>query len=480
MRIPREDTASAVRLPSSARLSSPVEPEYRLLIPAAMARIWNPLETVQRQAKTLTGAQTDFDPLLDAIGDAQYVLLGEASHGSHEFYVERARITRRLIEEHGFAAVAVEADWPDAWRANCYVRGAGRDAHADDALSGFERFPTWMWRNTVVLEFIEWLRDHNSSRSPERRAGFYGLDLYSLHASIAAVLDYLERVDPPAADRARRRYACFDHFGEDVQAYGYAANAGLAEPCQDEVLAQLVELRRRAGDYLREDGESAHDALFYAEQNARLVRNAEEYYRTMFRGRTSSWNLRDRHMAETLEALVRHLARGRSRPRVVVWAHNSHLGDARATRMGERGELNLGQLVRERHGSAARLIGFTTFAGWVTAATDWDEPPQRMRVRDALEDSYERLLHDALPSENFLLSLRANGVSAALYEPMLERAIGVIYRPQTERLSHYFEARLPAQFDAVIHLDTTSAVQPIEAARVPSAAEPPETYPTGM
>jgi erythromycin esterase-like protein len=454
--------------------------ECRLLV-AVMARIWDPGAMVSRRARHLTGAVDDYDALLELVGDARFVLLGEASHGSHEFYCERARITRRLIEECGFTAVAVEADWPDAWRASRYASGRSSDADADQALAGFGRFPTWMWRNNVVLEFIEWLHDWNAALPVGApRVGFYGLDLYSLHASIAAVLAYLERVDVAAAERARARYACFDHFGADVQAYGYAASAGLAEPCEREVLAQLADLQRRAAHDLSADGDEGEEALFYAEQNARLVRNAEAYYRSMFHARVSSWNLRDRHMAETLENLTRHLERKQKAPRIAVWAHNSHIGDARATQMAQRGELNLGQLVRERHARSARLIGFTTFSGSVTAASDWDEPPQRMQVREALPGSCERLLHETLAGANVYVSMHGGGVEAALYEPLLERAIGVIYRPQTERASHYFEARLPAQFDAVIHLDSTSALQPLEAARQPTAAEPPETYPTGM
>jgi erythromycin esterase-like protein len=439
---------------------------------------------VRGAARPLEGGPGEYDALLDLCGGARFVLLGEASHGTEEFYRARAEITRRLIEERGFTAVAVEADWPDAYRVNRYVRGAAADADADRALGGFRRFPTWMWRNRAVLDFVEWLRAHNASRAEgSTRAGFYGLDLYSLHTSIEAVLKYLDRVDPDAARRARSRYACFEHFGEDVQRYGYAAAFGLTESCEGEVIGQLVELRRRAADYAARDGRVAEDEFFYAEQNARLVRNAEEYYRSMFRGRAESWNMRDRHMAETLGALVAHLeGRVGGGARVVVWAHNSHLGDARATEMGESGELNVGQLARERYGAAAFLVGFTTHAGTVMAADDWDEPPRVKRVRPALAGSYELLFHDA-GLARFLLDLRAEGPARELLRrPRLERAIGVIYRPETERLSHYFHARLAEQFDAVLHFDETRAVEPLDAQRRAAAAsdEPPETYPSGV
>jgi erythromycin esterase-like protein len=439
---------------------------------------------VREAAHTLTGASTDYDQLIRLIDDARFVLLGEASHGTHEFYRERAQITKRLITEKGFTAVAVEADWPDAYRVNDYVRGRGKDTESVDALAGFKRFPTWMWRNADVLDFVGWLRAHNDALPPTAaKVGFYGLDLYSLHASMEAVLGYLDKIDPEAAKRARYRYSCFDHFGEDTQAYGYAAGFGLTETCENEVVGQLVELRRRAAEYASRDGRVAEDEFFFAEQNARLVKNAEEYYRSMFRGRVSSWNLRDQHMADTLDALVAHQERQGQHPKVVVWEHNSHLGDARATQMGEGGELNVGQLVRERHGSEALLVGFTTCTGTVTAATDWDAPAERKRVRAALPESYEALFH-TVGVPRFLLPLRDGGqASASLREPRLERAIGVIYRPETERQSHYFYARLPDQFDAVLHFDETRAVEPLERTarwQKEETGEAPETYPSGM
>jgi erythromycin esterase-like protein len=437
------------------------------------------VRALREAAHGLTGSAADYDPLLKLIGDARFVLLGEASHGTHDFYDQRAQITKRLIEEKGFTAVAVEADWPDAYRVNRYVRGASNDSDSEEALSGFRRFPTWMWRNADVLDFVGWLRGRNDAFSPgATKAGFYGLDLYSMHASIEAVLNYLHKVDPDAARRARYRYSCFDHFGEDTQAYGYAANFGLAESCEEEALGQLIELQQRAAAYASRDGRVADDEFFFAEQNARLVKNAEEYYRSMFRGRVESWNRRDAHMAETLEALAAHLENRGGVAKIVVWEHNSHLGDARATEIGEAGEFNVGQLVRERYAGESVLVGFTTHHGTVTAASNWDAPAERKRVRPGLPGSYEALFHEvAIP--RFMLDLRNGDPAESLREPRLERAIGVIYRPETERQSHYFHARLADQFDAVLHFDETRAVEPLERVAAPSG-EVAETFPTGV
>lgn len=435
---------------------------------------------LERCIRPLGGARADYDPLMELIGDTRFVLIGEASHGTHEFYLRRAELTQRLIEEKGFNAVAVEADWPDAYAVNCYVRGRSAAPDAVAALKGFERFPTWMWRNTVVRDFVAWLRAHNQRRGEDApEVGFFGLDLYSLHASIDSVLGYLDRVDPEAAARARYRYGCFEQFGEDSQAYGYAASFHLTVSCENAVVQQLIELRQKAQEYLRRDGRIAEDDYFYAEQNARLVKSAEQYYRSMFQGRTSSWNLRDQHMADTLIALVRHLER-RGRPaKVVVWAHNSHLGDARATEMGDGGELNLGQLVRERYGAESVLVGFSTYTGSVTAATDWGGAAERKIVRPGLAGSFEELFHE-VAEPDFLLLMRDASAARLLRRTRLQRAIGVIYRPETERISHYFHARLPNQFDALIHLDTTRALEPLDASPQWPPDEVPETYPTGL
>ena len=436
--------------------------------------------TIRDAAHPITGRADDYDLLLDLIGDAQVVLLGEASHGTHEFYRERARITRRLIEEEGFAAVAVEADWPDAYRVNRWVRGRSDDRDGFQALGDFERFPRWMWRNRDVLQFIDWLQRHNAEQPEDRRAGFYGLDLYSLFASMQEVIRFLEKVDPEAAARARYRYSCFDAFGEDTQAYGYAAEFGVTRSCEDQAVQQLLEVQRNRAALAERNSRVPEDDLFYAEQNARLVRNAEEYYRTMFRGRVDSWNLRDRHMSETLDALLGHLGRGGGHARVVVWEHNSHIGDARATEMGEIGEWNVGQLTRERMGDQSMLVGFTTYSGTVTAASDWDGPAERKRVRPALPESFEALFH-TVGIPDFLLPLRGNArLPEALEKPRLERAIGVIYRPESERTSHYFEAQLTHQFNAVIHVDETRAVEPLDATAGDLTGEPPESFPSGL
>lgn len=437
-------------------------------------------EDLRKEAHPLTGNREDFDPLLALVGDSRFVLIGEASHGTHEFYRIRAEITKRLIREKGFSAIGVEADWPDAYRVNRYVQARGSDTDASQALGGFKRFPQWMWRNADVLEFIGWLRDYNDTKSIARKVGFYGLDLYSLHASMEAVLSYLRVVDPEAALRAQRRYACFEHFGDNPQSYGYAATAGLAASCENEVVAQLMELQKSAADYAMRDGRLAADDLFFAEQNARVVLNAERYYRAMFGNHAESWNLRDRHMAATVDALIAFLEFDRRPPKLVVWAHNSHLGDARATGMASRGELNVGQLVRERWGQASVLVGFTTYSGTVTAASDWDEPAERKIVRPALEESYEALFHE-LGLGNFFLGLRGNYEAIlGLRQPRLERAIGVIYRPETERMSHYFHARLPHQFDAILHYDVTRAVEPLERTGLWERGELPETYPSTL
>ena len=441
------------------------------------------LDMLLHAALPLTGSPADFDALIERAVNRSFVLIGEASHGTHEFYRVRAELTKRLIREHGFSAVAIEGDWPDAYRVNRYVRGDDADADATESLDGFTRFPQWMWRNADMLDFVGWLRAHNEKRAVSTRVGVYGLDLYSLHASIAAVLTYLRGVDPAAAERAARRYACFDRYGEDAQDYGFATAIERQPSCETAVVQQLVELRSRASDYVRHDGAAAADAQFFAEQNARVAVNAEQYYRVMYSGGETAWNLRDRHMAETLESLRTFLRARQQDAKVVVWAHNSHLGDARATEMGERGELNVGQLVREAHGNDVLNVGFTTFEGTVTAASDWDRPAERKRVRPALEHSYEELFHQVGYPRFYLDLQRHADVRDMLAAPRLERAIGVIYRPETERMSHYFLANLAAQFDAVLHYDSTRAVEPLE--RNPrwlmgESTDAPETYPTAL
>ncbi|MBA3858849.1 MAG: erythromycin esterase [Cyanobacteria bacterium PR.3.49] len=416
---------------------------------------------VRRHAIPYTGEKKELDSLITLIGDSSFVLIGEASHGTHEFYKTRIELTKRLIEEKGFNAIAAEADWPDAIRVNRYVVGESEEPNAVSALSGFQRFPTWLWRNADVLSFIEWLTSYNKDFSHEQRVGFYGLDLYSLYRSIEAIINYLEPIDPEAADKAREKYSCLSAYGYDEQTYGYAASLGLARECEENILNQLAELQNKELDYLKKDGRKARDEFFYAEQNAILVAHAQAYYREMFRGRMSTWNLRDSHMMKTLLNLRDHMKRAGRHMKVVVWAHNSHLGDARATEMSHRGELNLGQLVRQHLGDRCCLIGFSCYSGTVTAASTWGGPAERKTVRPGLTGSFERLFHGVdLPS--FILPFRTTGLNNGLKHPRLQRAIGVLYVPETERYSHYFFSTLPKQFDAVIHFQETQAVEPLE------------------
>jgi len=441
----------------------------------------NVLHRIREQARPLTGAAEDYDELLDMIGESSVVLLGEASHGTHEFYRQRAEITKRLIVEKGFTAVAAEADWPDAYRVNRFVRGETEDIDSVDALGGFDRFPAWMWRNADALDFIGWLRDHNEHvYSPDHQVGFYGLDLYSLHKSINEVIAYLERKDPEEAAKARALYGCMNRYGKDPQNYGLMVGSGVGESCRAEVIQQLTDLRAKEAEYLAANGSSSADEFFFAAQNARLVKNAEQYYRKMFRSDVSSWNQRDEHMMETLVELIAHLQSRHGSAKVVVWAHNSHPGDARATAMGQRGKLNLGQLARQAFSSQCKLIGFTTYTGTVTAASGWHLPAERKQVRPGIDGSYEQLFHQVgIP--NFWLDLtRSNPAVDALREPRLERAIGVVYLPESERQSHYVQADLPSQFDAVLHFDLTRAVEPLERTAEWSKDEAPETYPVGL
>jgi protein-L-isoaspartate(D-aspartate) O-methyltransferase len=412
-----------------------------------------------------------FAASFDRFGDARVVLLGEATHGTSEFYRARAAITRRLIEEHGFTIVAVEADWPDAATVDRYVR---HRAKRDGEGPAFARFPTWMWRNEEVDAFIRWMRRHNKERAYEAMAGFYGLDLYNLGGSIRAVVDFLEEADPDAARVARRRYGCLEPWSDDPAAYGRMALQEGYGRCEAGAVQMLKELMQRRMDCMSEECDEWLDAA----GNARLVADAERYYRVMYHGSAESWNLRDTHMFETLCQILD--AKGPD-AKAVVWAHNSHIGNARFTEMGEvREELNIGQLAKERFGEEARLIGFGTHTGSVAAADDWDEPMEAMKVRPSLPDSHERMCHDSgVP--RFLLDLREGVLGHELEEALrarrLERFIGVIYRPQTERWSHYSEATLPKQFDAFVWFDETEAVTPLPGEQQPGGDE---TYPFGL
>jgi protein-L-isoaspartate(D-aspartate) O-methyltransferase len=411
----------------------------------------------------------DYGPLLRRIGEARVVLLGEATHGTSEFYLMRARITRELIERKGFSFVAIEGDWPDAARVDHYVRHA---EYPPSEWTAFARFPTWMWRNQEVRRFVDWLRTHNADLEPAQRVSFHGLDLYSLYSSIRSVLDYLDDVDPDTARIARLRYGCLTPWETDPATYGHAALTGAYRSCEKQVVAVLKELRGKKQAYAEHDGERFLDAM----QNAHLVANAERYYRIMYYGSRASWNLRDGHMFETLKNLLKF--RG-AESKGIVWAHNSHVGDSDATEMSHRGEYNIGHLCRQEFGQGAYAIGFGTHSGTVAAASDWDGPMRIMTVKPARASSYELLCHET-GEPQFLLSLRQSAdpeLVAGLSKPRLERAIGVIYRPETELQSHYFQAELPRQFDEYIWFDNSRAVTPLPAEEL---AGMPDTYPFGL
>ncbi|MDE2335790.1 MAG: erythromycin esterase family protein [Alphaproteobacteria bacterium] len=439
----------------------------------------HPLVAAVRKEAVPFSTELDFDLLVAAAADKELVLIGEATHGTREFYRLRAQITQRLIVEHGFDTVAVEADWPDAYTVHRYVCGLSDDVDADEALADFERFPVWMWRNREVQHFVEWLRAHNTARRDP--VGFYGLDLYSMNTSMHAVVAYLGKVDPLGARRARQRYACLDHFMDRPQAYGYATEMGMIDSCEREIIAQIEELRRKSWAYLRQNGGAAEEEYFSATQNALLVRAAEQYYRALFRGRPDSWNLRDKHMFTTLEQLTAHRGKQLNRKsKTVVWAHNSHIGNASATEMALRGEYNIGQMTRSGYGARALLVGFSTCRGTVRAAADWDEPAEVKEIMEPLAGSYEQIFHLA-NGEKFFLDLRQdNTATDMLREHRLLRAIGVVYKPETERYSHYVYSCLPKQFDFIIHFDRTTAVEPIETIPHVHRGEMDETYPSGI
>jgi protein-L-isoaspartate(D-aspartate) O-methyltransferase len=425
---------------------------------------------IAESAEAFTNIEgADLDPLLARIGDARVVLLGEATHGTSEFYAMRARITRELINRKGFGIVAVEADWPDAARIDHYVRQ--REVPATD-WQAFARFPTWMWRNREVRTFVDWLAQHNRARDPDQRVRFAGLDLYGLYGSIATVLEYLDRTDPGAARVARERYGCLTPWQRDPAAYGRAVLTRAYRSCESEVVRMLQEMIARRAEYARRDGEHAFDAL----ENARVAVESEAYYRIMYYGSHESWNLRDRHMFTTLSRLLKFYGPD---SRAVVWEHNSHVGDASATDMSARGEINVGQLCRREFGAGAYLVGFGTDHGTVAAASHWGGPMEIKQVRPSHEDSYESLCHAAGVS-SFLLPLAESARPALREELMqgrLERAIGVIYRPETELASHYFRAVLPQQFDEYVWFDRTKAVRAIETHELKDL---PETYPFGL
>jgi erythromycin esterase len=428
------------------------------------------LVTVRSLSRPLR-SPADLDPLLDHIAGARYVLLGEASHGTHEYYTWRAALSRRLIEEKGFSFIAVEGDWPDCYRVNRYVKGySDSGASAREVLHNFQRWPTWMWANEEVVELAEWLRAHND-RPEGQKAGFYGLDVYSLWDSLYQVLGYLGKHAPSALSAARHAFQCFEPYGEDVHEYARATR-WVDESCEDEVIALLAQLRSARA--YPQDGREAH---FNAEQNALVVRNAEHYYRTMVRGGPESWNIRDRHMVETLERLMKHHGAG---AKAIVWEHNTHIGDARFTDMAADGMVNVGQLVREGHAAeGVVLVGFGSYQGSVIAGEEWEAPMEQLPVAPGRSGSWEEILHRAGAEDRLLLldEVRAN---EDFLEERGHRAIGVVYQPDYERHGNYVPSVLPRRYDAFLFLNETQALRPLHEVKAGAEREVPETFPTGV
>jgi erythromycin esterase-like protein len=428
------------------------------------------IDAVRSKAVILHDAG-DLDPLMARIGDARYVLLGEASHGTAEFYQWRRLITERLVREKRFSFIAVEGDWPDCYSVNRFIKGLSQSRTARQVLYNFERWPTWMWANEEVVELAKWLREFNHRLPAERKVGFYGLDVYSLWDSMHAVLEYLEQADGAAAASARRAFECFEPFGYDVEDYARALRWS-SESCEDEIVVMLRDLRSQSPADLAED-EEAH---FNAEQNALTVKNAEEYYRTLVRGDAPSWNVRDRHMGETLDRLM---ARHGSNPKAIVWAHNTHIGDARYTDMEANGMFNIGQLVRQQHANeGVVLVGFSSHRGSVVAAEAWGAPMRKMTVPAAREGSWDDILHRAADGDR-LIVFDTDRPAAPLLQARGQRAIGVVYRPQYEMFGNYVPTVMARRYDALIFLDETQALHPL---KVPPKFEHeiPETFPTGV
>ena len=435
---------------------------------------------LRRRTQPLHDA-SDLDPLIDRIGDARYVLLGEASHGTSEYYTWRAELSKRLIREKGFSFVAVEGDWPDCYRVNRYAKNyPSSGATAREVLHAFERWPTWMWANEEIVDLVEWLRRYNDQRrlSEDRRVGFYGLDVYSLWDSMRAVVDYLEHIDPQLAANAKRAYRCFEPYGEDEQEYARATYL-VPTSCEDEAVSVLRTLRSRAPEYAQ-DG---REAFFNAEQNAFVAKNAELYYRTMVRAGSASWNVRDHHMVDTLDRLMAHHQQFNPDAKAIVWEHNTHIGDARFTNMASAGMVNVGQLVRQAHDEdGVVLVGFGSHHGTVIAGEEWGAPMRRMSVPDARDGSWEDVMHQALSDHQraalLLFDGTVDGGVAALDEPIAHRAIGVVYEPDHERWGNYVPTVVPARYDAFIFIDETRALSPLH---LPvKVGEVPETFPSSF
>jgi len=418
------------------------------------------INTIRNTAYPLSNDPKSYYPLLDRIADAHFVLLGEATHGTSQFYTARAQITSLLIKEKRFNVIAIEADFPEVQPINQFLKSNQIRNSAAESLDGFRRFPVWMWKNKEMLSFIEQLKSINLQKSPESKVAFYGLDLYSMYLSIEAVISYLDKVDPDAAAMARKRYACFYRYGNDDDSYGQAMNY-VKENCQKQVIEQLLELQKKRNEYLQKNNLQGNEELFYAEQNAKVAKDAEQYYREMFSRRAKTWNLRDLHMADMVEEVSNHIKKINGSAKIVVWAHNSHVGNALATEFSESEELSLGQLVLYRHWGDCYLVGFTTYNGTVAAASQWGAKVEKKTLNPAIDGSYEELFHNT-DIKTFLLDF--NDLPSdleAFKQNHLERSVGVVYTPESERVSHYFNARMADQFHAVIHIDSTSAVEPL-------------------
>lgn len=430
----------------------------------------------------INNLSTDYDALLNHIGNASIVLLGEATHGTHEFYEARAQITKRLIEQKGFSVIAIEGDWPDTYRINRYINHQGDSKNSIDALADFKRFPAWMWRNQEVVSLIDWLYLHNKSKTINERIDIYGLDVYSLHRSIEVIIEQLQKIDPAAAQAARERYQCFDTYA-NPQEYGYMASLFPNASCRDQTIAQLIDLKKKSVDFFKYKNLNPEQEKFYLEQNAAVIKNAEEYYCSLFgRDQAASWNIRDQHMMATIHSIRAFKKETTNHePKIIVWAHNSHIGDARATQMTSLGEINVGQLVKESFGPDAICVGFTTYSGTVSAASAWGAQVERKFVRPALDESIESFFHESAVKAFTIIPSEHPEIYDLLSEAYLQRAIGVIYLPASERQSHYFYTQLNHQFDAIIHFDHTNAVVPLDKnTKWEQGEDVPETFPFGV
>lgn len=417
-------------------------------------------------------SKADLQPLFDRIGDARIVMLGEASHGTHEYYTWRAHISKRLIEEKGFSFIAVEGDWPDCYLLNRFIKGYDTEHKSvREVLEEFNRWPTWMWANWEIVALANWLRDHNTRLAADKRVGFYGLDVYSLWESMESIMKYLKKTDPSALKVAEKAYQCFEPYKENEgQAYARASKF-VPDLCQTEVVSLLKEIRQKLPTY-----NSDYENVFNAEQNALIAVNAERYYRAMIEGGPHSWNVRDRHMADTLERLLKFHGEN---SKVIVWEHNTHIGDARATDMLDDGMFNIGELARvEHHDKGVVLVGFGSYEGTVIAAREWEARMQKMNLPPAQKGSWEYLLRKAGKEDKLLLLDDFTNNNTLMQNYIGHRAVGVVYNPKFERNGNYVPTILPVRYDAFIYLDETKALLPLHIK--PDGHQTPETYPFGV